>query len=127
MINQSIQDVVKIYEEFVKRNIIKQEEFDKYYILKDQIPDNFIISDENKNLNQKICQLKEIPFEELKKGITCLLLSYDFFDDKIKIYITKRNYKIIKKTLNFSLVHVYNFTYKYSCDNLKWELIDSHK
>ena len=125
MINHSIQSVVKIHEGFVKENIMKQEEFDKYYILKGQIPENFIVSDENKNLNQKICQLKEIPFEELKKGITCLFLSSVFFDDKIEIYVTKTKYKVIKKILNFSFVHSYNFTYKYSRDNQKWELIDN--
>ena len=130
MINHSIQSVVKIHEGFVKENIMKQEEFDKYYILKDNFLTDFIISDENKNLRQKFVHSCDISSEELKKGIFFLSFGYlDLNDDEIRIYIGKRKLKLEKEAKKkiFSDVSVngYKFTYKYSCDKQKWELIDS--
>ena len=40
-------------------------------------PGNFILSDENKKLNQKVLYSEEIPFNELKRGVDYLLFSID--------------------------------------------------
>ena len=128
MINQSIQGVVKLYENrYIKQNKMKQEEFDKYYIVKDRFPGNFILSDENKKLNQKVLYSEEIPFNELKRGVDYLLFSMAILDGDIHIYINERRYKINKKIRWSALSHSYRFTYRYSCDTQKWELIDSPK
>ena len=128
MINHAIQSVVKRYEEYIMQNRMKQEEFDKYYIVKDRFPGNFILSDENKNLNQKVLYSEEIPFKELKKGVYYFLFSMDILDGDIHIYITKMGYKIKKDNIVWRLKSDgYLFAYRYSCDKQKWELIDSPK
>ena len=127
MINQSIQGVVEKHNAYIKRGTMAQEEFDKYYILNDYLPRNFIISDENKNLKQKILHLSEIPYEELKKRVVCLHVGAVLNEDKIEIRITKVSVKAEKKRLHSDVSDTYRFAYKYFYDNQKWEFVDNSK
>lgn len=128
MINSSMLTVVDIHKEYVKEGILKQENLNKYYILKDNLPLNFNISDSFKKLNLKVVYSGEIPSKELKKGISCFSFSHiDLDSDKIKIHIGTKNMKVKVKgrILESSLGDGFSFTYQYFCDEGKWKLVDS--
>lgn len=126
MINNSMIKVIDIHKGFVKDGIMKQEIFDKHYLLKDNLPLNFSISDSIKQLNLRIAYLGEISSKELKKGISCFSFSFLNLDsDTIKIHIITKNMKVKGKTLENSLGDGFTFSYKYFCNEKKWKLVDS--
>ena len=145
IVSESIKSVVKMHEDSVKKNIIRWVAgYNKYYILSDNLPIDYMLSDEYKNLGNKVVFFASVPFRKLKKGAICISCnSIALRNDTIEVRIAKKNLKATKELKNLNAKqeswhllrtvfyhdweYEYGFVYKYSCDTQKWELIDSPK
>ena len=148
IINESVQGMIKTYEDSIKKVTIKQTGYNKYYLLKDNLYWKFVLSEENAELNCKAIYAIEIPFKELKKGAICIFYSFLAVNqDTIEMRLVMKNMKAAKRlktkmaddgtgillratkrNWNLSNTRYYNeweseykFVYKYSCDTQEWE------
>ena len=95
------------------------------YICLDNLPSNFVFSDDILKRNVRFMSLNNISGRhELRKKEkhTFLFTSIELDDNLIRIIISAKKVSRIRKRLNIGISDWIVFTYAYSCDENEWQL-----
>ena len=115
--------------------------YNKYYILTENLPPDYMLLDEYKNLGNRVVFFASVPFRKLKKRDICIYCnSIALRNDTIEVRIAKKSLKATKelkslkaKQENWHLSKTafyhnweseYKFMYKHSRDTQEWQLIE---
>lgn len=100
-----------------------------YYICMDGLPSNFPYDNIKKVTFFSLNNINGLPYSfkvKLKKGIKVLFVDMNLSANRLVINVLGRGVNYIKKNnINMLIGDRGIFTYEYSCDKLKWELIET--
>ena len=94
-----------------------------YYVFTDRFPPNLEFSSAVKSTGVQFTSLENLSEKQKKEGVFGLLFTgITIHDDNLIISFVDEGIKIEGEKLVESLADGYRFSYKFSCETMKWEL-----